>query len=574
MKSKARRPWNKPTRLSPSPFKPSSTPSAPSSPLPSFYEPEDTKDDAEKPVEDESSEHSSPAQAVERDKPGVSVADSTATSKPPNERGFVVTETPLFDFKGNADLTEKKRNSKSRRGFRPNRPNPRLPELDGPLPFEMVHASSTASATPASPFPFVFQGPAVPEAPLPADPKGVSGLTQALAHQRSDPQAAAPSVPTFTGTPVSESPPGWSNMVSRLQVSGAVPEQQWPVPQSSPLLSLPEPLNAVFQSNIGVSPSDIGADQRWAQQHSPQSAPPFSSLATNLIQSPQPSAPIQIPIPFASTASHVSGSFDSPMYTSAVPTGANFGTGGFPWQLDANIDGSLDFGLLYTSGSLSTAPMTPSSAPAHSHLAFGHLPLPTVSSFEDNFNSVGLEGELSSSRMSDGIFDDATWSHALQIASPSISELDQQQQLSTSSSSSPLSASLGSIYPDIAISAWTTLGEPRVPSSVCLSNVSSPSFNNIALAYDNDNNNGCMNIIDSNAEVDDGQALTVPSQPAPVPMGGQTLHWGDEEQLKMSISYFENIVQQQKALLSLRQQWRQQALVLQPSASALVPTIE
>lgn len=573
-KSKARRPWNKPTRLSPPPVKPSSSTSVPSSPLPSLYEPEGTKDDAEKPVEDESSEHPLFPQAVERDKPGVSVAHSSAMSKTPNERGFVVTETPLFDFKGNANLSEKKRNSKSRTGSRPNRPNPRLPDQEDPLSFEMARESSTASATPARPFTFVLQGLAVLKAPLQADSKGVSDLTQALAHQQSDSQVAVtPSVPAFSRTPASETPPGWSNMVSRLQLSGAAPEQQWPVPQSSPLLGLTDSLSAVLQGNIGASPSDINADQHWTQQHSPQSAPPFSRPATGLVQSTQPSAPIQIPVPSASTAIHFSGSFDSPMYTPAVPTGASLGTGGFPWQLDANIDGSPDFGLFYTSGSLSTAPMTLSSAPAHGHVTLGHLPLPTVASFEHDFESVGLQQELASSHVSDDIFDDATWSHALQMPS-SISDLDQQQLLSTSSSNSSLSSFLGSIYPGIAISAWTTLGEPRVPSPVCLSNVSSPSFNNINLAHDNDSSNGCMNIYDSSAEVDDGQALTVPSQPVPVPLGGQTLPWGDEEQLKMSISYFEDIVQQQKALLSLRQQWRQQALVVQPPASSLAPTIE
>ncbi|KAF9294632.1 hypothetical protein BGZ88_003591 [Linnemannia elongata] len=576
-KSKVRRPWNKPIRLSPPLIKPSSPLSVPSSPSPSLYESEGTKGDSEKPVENESSEHPSLHQAVERNKTAVSAAHSTATSKPPNERGFVVTETPLFDFTGNADLSEKKRNSKSRAGPRPNRPNPRLPDLEDPLSFEMAHASSTASVSSASPFTFVLQGPAVPKAPLTAGPKGVSGLTQALAHQRSDSQAiATPTVPVFPQTPVSETPPGWSNMVSQLQVSGAAQEQQWPVPQSSPLLGLTQPQNAVFQGNIGVSPSDILTDQQWAQQHSPQPAPPFSRIATNLVQSPQPSAPIQIPAPSASTASHFCGSFDSPMYTPVDPTGASIGTGDFPWQLDANLRGSPDFGLLYTSGSLSSTSMTLSSASSHSHLTIGHLPLPTVSSFEDDFESVGLEQKLLSSHVSDDIFDEATWSSSLQMPSPSVSDLDQQLLLSTSSSNSALSSSFGSIYSDMAISAWTTIGEPRVPSPDCLSNVSSPSFNNVNLSYDNDSNN-CMNINDSNAEVDDGQALMVPTQPAPmppVPLADQTLPWGDEEQLKMSISYFEDIVQQQKALLSLRQQWRQQARVVQPSVSALAPTIE
>ncbi|KAF9134931.1 hypothetical protein BGX30_011714 [Mortierella sp. GBA39] len=559
VKSKAQCPRDKSTRLSPPPIKPSSSPSVPSTPSPLPYEPESTKDYAEKLAEDESSEHPSLPQAVERDKPAVSAAHSTATSKVPNERGFVVTETPLFDFSGNADLSEK-RNSKSRTGYRPNRPNPRLPDLEDPLSFEMARESSTACATPASPFTFVLQGPTVPKVPLPVGPKGVSGLTQALLHQRSDSQAAtAPSVSAYLRIPVSETPPGWSNMASHFQVSGVAPEQQWPVPQSSPLLDMTEPLNDVFQGNIGVSPSDISA----AQQHSSQPAPPFSRLAKTLVQSPQLSVPIQIPVPSVSTASHLSGSFDSPMYIPAVPAGASLGTGSFPWQLDANLDGSPDFPFLYTSGSLSTAPMMLPSAPEHSHFTLGHLPLPTVSSFVDGFESVGLEQELSSSHVSDDIYDDATWSHSFRMPSPSISDLDQQQLLSTSSSNSTLSSPLGSIYPDIAISAWTTLAEPRGPSPVCLSNVSSPSFNNINLAYDNDSSNSCMNINDINAKVDDGQALV------PMPLGSQTLPWGDEEQLKMSISYFEDIVQQQKALLSLRQQWRQQALVVQPSTSTI-----
>ncbi len=566
-KSKAQRQWSKPTRFSPPPVKPSSSSSVPSTPLPSLSEPEGTKDDTEKPMEDEPSEHPSLPQAVERDKPAVSVAHSIATSKPPNERAFVVTETPLFDFRGNADLSEKKRNSKSRTGSRPNRPNSRLPDLEDPLSFEMARESSTASATPASPFTFVLQRPVVPKTPLPVGSKGVSGLKQALTHQRADSQAsAAPSVLAFPRTPVSETPPGWSNMISQLQVSGAETEQQWPVPQSSPLLGLTEPLNTVFQCTISASPNEISADQHWAQQHSPQPAPPFSRHATNVVQSPQPSVPIQIPVPSASTASHLSGSFDSPMYTPAVPTGASLGTGGFPWQLNTNLAGSPNFGLLYTSGSLSTVPMTLSSTPVHSHFTLGHLPLPTVSSFKDGFESVGLEEELSSSHVSDDIFGDATWSHPFWTPSPSNSDLDQQQLLSTSSSNSSLSPSLGPIYPNIAISAWTTLAEPRGPSPVCLSNVSSPSFNNINLAYDNDSSNSCMNINDSNAKADDGQALVA------VPLGGQPLPWSDEEQLKMSISYFEDIVQQQKALLSLRQQWRHQALVVQPSASAWAPT--
>ncbi|KAF9550849.1 hypothetical protein EC957_011396 [Mortierella hygrophila] len=548
-KSKAECPRDKPTRASPPPVKPSSSSSVPSTPLPLLYEPESTKDGAEKPAEDESSEHPSLLQAVERDKPAFSAVHSTATSKFSNERGFVVTETPLFDFNGNANLSEKKRNSKSRTGSRPNRPNPRLPELEDPLSFEMARESSTACATPASPFTFVLQGPTVPKTPLPVNPKGVSGLTQALPHQRSDSQAAAaPSVSAFLRTPVSETPPGWSNMVSHFQVSGAAPEQQWAVPQSSPLPDMTEPLNAVFQGNIGVSPCDISAAQR---------------LAKTLVQSPQPSVSIQVPVPSASTASHLSGSFDSPMCIPAVPAGASFGTGSFPWQLDSNLYDSPDFPFLYTSESLSTAPMTLSSVPEHSHFTLGHLPLPTVSSFVDGFESVGLEQELSSSHVSDDIYNDATWSHSFQMPSPNISELDQQQLLSTSSSNPSLSSSLGSNYPDIAISAWTTLAEPCGPSPVCLSNVSSPSFNNINLAYDNDSSNGCMNINDINANVDDGHA------PVPMSLGSQTLSWGDEEQLKMSISYFEDIVQQQKTLLSLRQQWRQQALVVQPSTSTI-----
>lgn len=264
------------------------------------------------------------------------------------------------------------------------------------------------------------------------------------------------------------------------------------------------------------------------------------------------------------------------MYTPVDPTGASIGTGDFPWQLDANLRGSPDFGLLYTSGSLSSTSMTLSSASSHSHLTIGHLPLPTVSSFEDDFEPVGLEQKLLSSHVSDDIFDEATWTSSLQMPSPSVSDLDQQLLLSTSSSNSALSSSFGSIYSDMAISAWTTIGEPRVPSPDCLSKVSSPSFNNVNLSNDNDSLN-CMNINVSNTEVDDGQALMVPSQPAPmppVPLAGQTLSWGDEEQLKMSISYFEDIVQQQKALLSLRQQWRQLARVVQPSVSALAPTIE
>ncbi|KAF9156418.1 hypothetical protein BG015_005387 [Linnemannia schmuckeri] len=599
-KPKARCPWNKPTRLSPPAAKLSS--SKPISPLPSLHEPEGTEDDIVNPEEDESSEHASSPQAIERDKSTPSAAHSTATNKPSvlTERGFVVTETPLFDFRGNADLSEKNQTSKSRIGPRPNRLNQRLPGLADPLSSKISteRTSSITSVTPTNPFTFVLQGSAMPNAPLPAGLKGVSGLTQVLAHQRSGSQVTT-SVPALARTPVSETPPGWSNMVGQPQVSGATPQQQWSVAQPPPLPVVTKPLSAVFQGNIGISATDSTADQNWAQQPPPQPAPPvLPRLASNLVQSPQPSTPIQIPVPAVTATSHFSGHFDSLVYNPTIPTSTSPGTIGFPWQLDVNFDGTPGLGLLYTPESLSTTPTTFSSAPlmtmhfqqgilssspVHSHSTLGHLLHATVSSFEDDFGSAGSEQELSSCQISSDMFGDGTWSHPLHMPSPNIADLDQQRLLSASSSNSSMSSSSGSIYPDIAISAWTTLGEPHVPYPVCFSNISSPSFNHpsrndINLANDNDNNNSRMNINDRNAgvdltssdSIDDGHALMISSQSVPLSVGSQTLPWGDEEQLKMSISYFEDIVQQQKALLSLRQQWRQQAQVVQPLTSALV----
>ncbi|KAF8949291.1 hypothetical protein BGZ47_006828 [Haplosporangium gracile] len=605
-KSKARCLWNKPTRLSHPAVKPPSL-SVPISPLPQLHEPVGTEGDIVNPAEDESSEHDLLPQVVECDKSTPSAAHSTSTNKPSvlTERGFVVTETPLFDFRGNVNLSEKKQNSKSRIGSRPSQPNQRLPGLANPLSSEipLASTSSTTCATPISSFTSVLQGPAVHNAPFPADLKRASGLAQAFAHQRSGSQATATSIPALTRTPVSETPSGWNNTVSQLQMSEITPQQQWSVAQPSPLPVVTSSLSAVFQDNISVSATDSTADQNWVQQPPPQPAPPFlSRLASNFVQSPQPSAPIQIPVPAVTTTSYFSGCFDSPMYTPTVSTSSSLGTNGFPWQWNANLDGTPDFGPLYTPKSLSTTPTTLSStpvmtmhlqhsilssSPVHNKSTFSHLPHTTVSSLEDDFAFAGFEREFSSSLISNDMFDDVTWSRPLHMLSPNIADLDQQILLSGSSSNPSLSSSSGSFYPDIAISAWTALGEPHIPYPVCISNVSSPSFSNpnrndVNLANDNDNSNSCMNINDSNAgidstssdSVDDGHVLTIASQSMPLPVSSQILPWGDEEQLKMSISYFEDIVQQQKALLSLRQQWRQQTQVVQPPTSALVPSRE
>ncbi|KAG0292720.1 hypothetical protein BGZ96_003789 [Linnemannia gamsii] len=607
-KSKARRPLNKSIQLSPPPAKCSpppvkcSSPSDLNSPLPSLHEPESIKDSVVRSAEDASTEYSLSPRVIERNKSANSVIHSNSTSKLPTERGFVVTETALFDFKGNADLSEKKKKLRSRTGSRSNQLNQRLPVLVEPLSpnISMAHAPSITNATQTSPFTFVLQRPGVPNASLPAGSKRVSRLTKALAHERSDSQAVTSSMPALPRTPASEAPPGWSTMAGQLQVSGTTPQQ--PVPQSSPVLHS-HTLHTVFQGNSIASVSNE-ADQNWAQQLSPQPAPPFlTRLATNFVHSPQPSVPIQISVPPSVTAtSQFSSSFDSPMYTPTVPSSANLGMDGFPWQLDTNLSGTSDFSLLYTSGSLSTTPPTPSStpmttmhfqqgisslSPVDSHPALAHLTLTTVPSFEDDFTSGGFEQELSSSLVPDDIFDDTTWNRSFQMPSPNVADLDQQLLLSASTCTSSLSLSIGSIYPDIAISAWTTLGEPLVPSPEFISNDNSPSLNNssrndINICDDNDSScNSCTDIHDGGARVNSinggsvetSQVITVASQAASV--GGQPLTWGDEEHLKMSISYFEDIVQKQKMLLSLQRQWRQQAQVVQsPATSALALRME
>jgi hypothetical protein len=610
LKSKARRPWNKPTQLSPPPAKhpspsvsspptkrPSSfvssppakrsSPSISSSPLLSLHEPESTKDNVIKSAGDASAEYSSSPQVIKRNSPTTRATHYTSTSKITTKRGFVVTETALFDFKGNDDLSEKKK-SRSRTGPRSNRLNQRLPGLVEPLSLEisMAHASSTASSSPPNPFTFVLQGTGVPNSSFPAGPKEVSGLAQALAHELSVSQATASSAPAFPRTPASKMPSGWS----QLQVTGITPQQQWHVPQLSPLQH-DRALHATFLGNSDVLASD---DKAWAQHHSPQPTSPFSTrLATNLVQSPQPSAPIKITVPSVNTTSLFSSSFDSPMYTPTAPSSASLGTDGFPWQLDANHGSTSEFGLFYTSGPLCTTPPTPSStpvttmtfqqgilssSPVQGHPALAPLTHEIVPSFEDDFASLGFEQELSSSLDPDDIFDDTTWNQPLQMPSSNVTDLDQQLLLSASGCNSDLPLS-GSLYPDIAISTWTTLGESRVPSEF-ISNFSSPSLsisslNDIDICDDNDNScNDRTDIHDASARVDstsayiadNSEGVMVASQA--VPVGGQPLSWGDEEQLKMSISYFEDIVQKQKMLLSLQRQWRQQAQLVQSPASS------
>ncbi|KAF9117985.1 hypothetical protein BGW39_001600 [Mortierella sp. 14UC] len=625
-KSKAQHPWNKPTRLSSPPTQLSSSPVSLSS-LSTRPELEDKEDKGVESVEDEPTESPSPPQTFMPEKPSASATDSPSSSRLSTERSFVVTETALFDFRGDADLIEKRRSSKNRPGTRPNRSLQRLPGLTDPLSLEISLASTAGASTTTTsgPFTFVLQGPAVSNAPLSAGPKGVvSGLTQALAQQRSESPASS-STPTTSilRVPTSGATSRCDVMSGRLQTSGLNPQQRWSTSQPSPqqiCLAAPmpsmltaQPLNTVFLNNVDVSAGDIGAlttDQNWAQTNplSPQPPPSFlPRLVSNLVQIPQPSTPIQISVPSVAT-SQFSGSFSSPVYTSATPAvGARSSLGvnsGFPWHLDANFNGTSDLGLLHSPqprGSISSTATVLSSTPlSKMHIQEGMmspspvLPHPLVTSFEDELASVGFKRELSSSQVSDELFAETAWSakgpssmpststvweYPLLITNQDIAEFNQQLLLSASSSNSSLSLSTSSesVYPEMDISTWTTLGENRVPSPVCIpddknngnddstssSNDNSASINDTAMIVDV--TSASNSSAGGDGTVEKGKVITLASQPACQVDSQPSLAWDDEEQLKMSITYYEEIVQQQKMLLNLQRQWRQQAQVVQPS---------
>ncbi|KAG0274437.1 hypothetical protein BGZ95_009798 [Linnemannia exigua] len=635
-KSKPQCPWNKPTRLSSPPAQLDDSPVSPVSlsPLPIHHDTEGKNGTGVQPVEGELAEDSSPPQSVAPDKPSASAADSLSPTKSSKERSFVVTETALFDFTGNANLNEKRCSSKSRS-------HQRLPGMTDLLPLEISLANTTGTSipSPSNPFTFVLQGPAVANAPFPAGPKGVSGLTQALAQQRSD-SPATPStlIPIVPRAPASDTTPGWITMASRHHTPGISPQRRWHVPKSSPqqaCLAAPvlttltaQPLNAVFQNHIGVSAGDIGdiaTNQNWVQSlpPSPQPPPPFlPHLATNLVQVPQSSTPIQIPVPSVVT-SQFSQPFSSHMYTPVTPlalgTGARSTPGadsGFPWQLNASFDNTPAFGLLYSpqpcepiSGTPAVLPSTPlmtmhiqqqgvmPSSSMHTHPALDPPHQVLVASFEDELVSVSLEHEMSSSPVSDKMLDGTTWNAKVPSSMPPTTtsaweypllitnqgiELKQQLLFSDSSSnSSSLSTTPGSVYPDIDMSTWTTLEEPQTPSPVFISDNNSANntsddsgdISNISDVNVNDHTVG-VDATSTSSSSDDDQVITLASQPTAVPLpvssnGQASLAWDNEEQLKMSINYYEEIVQQQKMLLNLQRQWRQQAQAGQSSTASM-----
>ncbi|KAF9107405.1 hypothetical protein BGX29_006445 [Mortierella sp. GBA35] len=548
----------------------------PSSPS-SIHGSEGSNDDAAvQPAEKSPTEHHSPRQNARADKAATSTADAPSRSKPPVERGFVVTETALYDFTGNAELSEKKHSqSKSRSGSRPNRLNRRLCALQDPLSLEI----SMASAAPANTLAFIPQSPMTPVASSPAVPSRVSALSQGLAHQRS---SAMPTTPVFPLAPTISStsphpPTRWNKMVGQPTLRVVIPQQQqqqqWNIPQSSSALMQPSPAlmtpaNATFQGNINVSGTALVTDQNWAKQLlSPQSVSPFVQQgATNLLQIPQPSTPIPIPVqPVASRK--LSGSFGSQIYTSPIPISSSHGMDtAFPWQLGANPNAMSNFGLLYGSQSpsvsmattltpVSSAPlvtmhvqhgMVPPS-PMHSHPTTVRSQSVSEPTFEKLFTSNGFVA-LTTPQVSNEMFGDAVWTAkdvpstplvtnswecpALQTPSQDVMDLDQQllfpvsstnSSLATSpaSSASFLSVTPGNIYPAMTMSTWTTLGDSsRVPSS--------------PVVQSNNNNFNRS------------------------PMKNQPLAWSDEEQLRMSISYYEELVQQQKMILSLQRQLREQ----------------
>ncbi|KAG0377079.1 hypothetical protein BGX24_006732 [Mortierella sp. AD032] len=639
-KPKPQCPWNRPTRLSSPPAQLSSSPVL-ISPLPTPHDTEGKKQTEVHPVEGELTDDSSSSQAVAPDKSSTSAAYCPSLSKSSKERSFVVTETALFDFTGNANLNEKRCSPKSQSCSRPNRSHQRLSSMTDSLQrgISLASTTSTSGPIPSDPFAFVLQRPAVTSFPFLAGSKGVSGLTQALAQQRFD-STATPSTPTpiVLRAPASNTTSGWITMASRLQTSGISPQERWHVPQpllqqaclATPVLTTltAQPLNTVFQSNIGVSANDIrgiATDQNWAQSLplSPQAPSPFlPHLATNLVQVPQISTPIQIPAPSVVT-SQFSGPFSSPMYTPTLtPATARSSLGadsGFPWQLDANFGNPPDFGLLYSPpphGSISCTPTalpsTPlmtmhiqqqgmiSSSPMNIHPTLDSPHQALVASFEDELASVGLVHDMSSSQISDKMFDETTWNVKSPSCMPSttttaweypslitnqcIVEFKQQLLLSDSgSNSSPLSKSPGPVYPEMDMSTWTTLGEPRVPSPICISdNNGTNNASDDSDDSDDTSNISSVNINDNTMDVDatstssssnDAQVITLASQPATVQLtvssdGQSSLAWDDEEQLKMSITYYEEIVQQQKMLLNLQRQWRLQAQVVQVSTAS------
>ncbi|KAF9099403.1 hypothetical protein BGX23_002421 [Mortierella sp. AD031] len=256
-----------------------------------------------------------------------------------------------------------------------------------------------------------------------------------------------------------------------------------------------------------------------------------------------------------------------------------------------------NFGLLYGSQSPSVSmatTLTPvSSAPlATMHVQHGMVPPSPMHShpttvrsqsvseptFEKLFTSNGFVA-LTIPQVSNEMFGDAVWTAkdvpstplvtnswecpALQTPSQDVMDLDQQllfpvsstnSSLATSpeSSASFLSVTPGNIYPAMTMSTWTTLGDSsRVPSSPVVQS-NNNNFNRNDINSTTTNNNGLgvgANLASSGGGGDQGQG----------PMKNQPLAWSDEEQLRMSISYYEELVQQQKMILSLQRQLREQA---------------
>ncbi|KAF9901587.1 hypothetical protein EC991_005982 [Linnemannia zychae] len=622
-KSRVKNPWNNSTQLSSPPAQ------LPSSPVPLLSlstrpEPEDRKREDVK-REDESTETPSPPRAAAPENPTTSPADSPLSTK----RGFVVTETALFDFKGDADLIEKKHGSKCRPGKRSNRSPQRLlglvDQLSPELPLASTSGVSTTSAS--SPFTFVPQGPTLSSTSLSAGPKGVaSELTQALVQRRSESQAALPPPNTSTlRNPTSNATSSWSVMSSRFQTSRLNTQQRWSVPQQETCLAAPvlstltaRPLNSMFHRNIGVSIGDtdvLATDQNWAQVHplSPQPPPSFlPHLASNFDRIPLPSTPIQIPVPPVVTT-QFSESFSSPVYTTATPitpSVAAMSTLGvdsrIPWQPDLTFSGISDFGLLYSPqpcGSISNAPTDLFSTPLSTmHMqqgmispssAYAH---PLTISLEGGLASIDFEREISSSQASEEVFAETVWgvnglsSMASTTATaweyplfvPNQDNADSSQKsLPTASSCDPslsLSTTSGPVYPEMDMTTWTSFGEDHVPSQVCTpdennnKNDTASESNNVAFINDSviiaDVTSTSSSSSRGDGTVEKGQVAKLPSQSASAKDSQSSLAWDEEEQLKKSITYYEEIVQHQKMLLNLQRQWRQQAQIVPSSILA------
>ncbi|KAF9920892.1 hypothetical protein FBU30_009140 [Linnemannia zychae] len=581
-KSKTPRPWNRPIQLSPMADEPPD-PSLSLSALPALHGQPTISED------DKATNAPLSSQVIKTDKPHTSSTSSFSKKKPVIEKGFVVTETALFDFKGNADLSEKRRKIRTRSDSQSDRSQCLANIIDGPasdITKEIM--SSLIDVSPAeNAFADTLQEPLVSTTPPSISIEGMSNLTHTFAYQPSESSVVQPvsSAVALSHTSIPSTPLDWNSMVSQLQVSGESQQllQQWHVSQPSvhhPAVS-EQFLNAVLFQKNNSSPVGDMTDQNWMQQ---STTPLVANVSTDITQT-QPSSANSIVIPTEPIINgHLTEPFTSPMYTPTTIANSTLRIEpGFPWQIETTFDGTPDLELLYSSessASLSTTPVTLLTDPLttlylqqHTLDQLNHTSS-AMSTLGEEFKSVDFEQRLTGSNVSDNLFDDTTWlikntseipsttatwdSQLAQLSSLEIGGLSHPRFSATGSDPSSLSTSPVSISSDNVLSTWTILSEPRVINPHLYPN-DSPVQENIYCDSDIDSSNDSHHRI-RDSENTDGNDKNLPlaSQPALAMMDLSPTWDEEEEQLKKSITYYEEIIQKKRILLSIQQQRRQQ----------------